>query len=70
MARNKSTKANVEAINLLRISLGEVVDYQPIISYVMWACGASYREIGEVYDISPQAADYHVKQIKKAISLL
>lgn len=69
MARNKSIKANVEAIQLLRIVLGEMVDYQPLISYVMWACGASYREIGEVYNISPQAADYHVKQVKEALNL-
>jgi len=69
MVRIKSTKADIEAIQLLVIALGDVVDYQPIISYVMWACGASYREIGEVYQITPQAADYHIRQTKAKLEL-
>lgn len=67
MPRPKSQVVDVEKLQALAVSLDEVVDYRPIISYTMKQCGATSREIAEVFGVSRQMAEYYVEQIEKAI---
>lgn len=67
MARPKQQKVDVEALQLLIISVDGVVNYLPLIGYTMRACGATYREIGEAFGVSRQMAEYQVKEIEKAL---
>jgi hypothetical protein len=68
MARPVSRKADIEAMQLLAVSLDNIVDYRPIVAYTMWACGCTYKEIGDTFAISPSLAEYHVKELKKALA--
>lgn len=64
MARIPSKKADIEALQRLVITLDGVVDYRPIIAYVMHYTSCTYREIAEVFGISKQMAETLVKQSK------
>lgn len=67
MARPKSNKINVEALQLLALSLSEVVDLMPLIAYVIFESGGNYREIAEVFGVNPSTAEYHVKNMEEAL---
>lgn len=60
-------RINIENLQLLAMSEGGVIDILPLTAYVMKQCGASYREIGEVFAIPRQLAEYHVKQVESKI---
>jgi len=64
MARKPQNKANIEALQRLVINLDGIVDYRPIIAYVMHYTGCNYREISDVFGISRQMAETLVKQSK------
>lgn len=63
--RPASTKANIEQIKKVYQSTSQVIDPRPIIAVVMKECGASYREIGEVFGVSRQMAETIVKSAEK-----
>lgn len=67
MARPVSKKADIEAMQLLSVSLDNIIDYRPMLAYTMWACGCTYAEIGKVFAISPSLAEYHIKELRKAL---
>lgn len=64
MARLPQKKANIEALQRLVVTLDGVVDYRPIIAYVMHYTQCTYAEIAEVFGISRQMAETLVKQSK------
>lgn len=67
MGRKKSDKANIEKLQALRLALGEVVDYDRVIAYVMLQCGCTWREIGEVLNTTRQGATYITESIKEVL---
>lgn len=67
MARPKQQKVDIEALQLLVVSVDGVVNFLPLIAYTMKNCQATYAEIGEVFGITPSLAEYHVKEVKKAL---
>lgn len=67
MARPKIRIANIEHLKQLYNIMGNVVDYLPIVAYTMSECGCTYAEIGEVFGIQRQQAEYFVNSIRKAL---
>jgi transposase len=63
--RPKQDKANIEKIQNLYNSTKQIIDPRPIIAVVMKECGASYREIGEVFGVTRQMAETIVKNAEK-----
>lgn len=67
MSRTKDSTANVAQIkDLLDASYGQL-DIKSIIGLTMKACGVTYRQIGEVFDFTPQAAETMLKTAQKSI---
>ena len=54
--RTLQKKANIPELQKL-ILPNTVTDHRPIIAYVMRHCGATVREIGEVFGVSRQQAE-------------
>jgi|GEM_PF-4064250 len=67
MARPKIVTVNIKNFQDLYANLGNLVDYLPIIAYTMRECGCTYTEIGEVFGIKRQQAEYFVNTIRKAL---
>lgn len=55
MARNKTRRADVEALKALHQT--GIIDTRPLMIKVMRACGVTYAEICEVFGISRQRAE-------------
>ena len=53
--RTKRETANIKELQKLIVK-NTVLDHRPLIAYVMAHCGATVREIGEVFGISRQQA--------------
>lgn len=68
MARTKQEIANIPVLQDLYHSTKQVIDPRPIIALVMKECGASYREIGEVLNITKQMAMTLVKNAREDLN--
>ena len=62
--RKAQAKADIEALQRLVIGVEGVVDYSPLISYVMRKCGCTYSEIGKVFNVHRTTAEYYTKAIE------
>lgn len=56
MSRTKQEIANIQELQKLLKTNG-VTDHRPIIAYVMKHCGATMREVGEVFGVTRQQAE-------------
>lgn len=65
--RPKQQTADIAELQKLFNSTSQVIDPRPIIAVTMNACGASYREIGEVFGLTRQQAETIVKNAKKEL---
>lgn len=63
--RPRTEIANIKKIKALYNSTNQVIDPRPIIAVVMRECGASYREIGEVFGLTKQMAETIVQNAEK-----
>lgn len=63
--RPRQTDANIKVLRTLYKSTKQVIDPRPIMALVMKECGASYREIGEVFGVTRQMAETIVKNALK-----
>lgn len=54
--RTQQKKANIPELQKLLVP-NTVTDHRPIIAFVMRHCGATVREIGEVFGVSRQQAE-------------
>lgn len=62
-----SKKANIPALKKL-VHISNLVDYQPVIVYIMRHSGCTFTEISEVLGLSRQQALTHFKNAEQKAS--
>jgi hypothetical protein len=62
--RPKQKKANIEALKKLDAA-NTIIDTRPLIAYVMRHTGATFNEIGEVFDVSRQMAQTQFERAER-----
>lgn len=67
MSKPVQKKADIAKLQSLVVELGGIIDYMPVIVYVMKASGCTYQEIGNVYGVSRQLAEYYTKKVESDI---
>lgn len=65
--RPKQEKADIPKLQQLHNSTKQVIDPRPIIALTMAYCGATYREIGEAFNLSRQQAETILKNAEKEL---